>query len=307
MRPISRPALTFAGWLRYDLLRRILGSLKQERARMLEIGPGVGAFGARAAALYTNLGVERNWESAVKAAAAVQPLGGAVICGDEACLRESAKFDLICAFEVLEHIEDDLAALCTWRRHLADGGKVLLSVPALQRRFGPSDKRVGHFRRYDPGTLAETMQRAGLHVLEMWSYGFPLGLFLEQARNAIARSEYRSESMQARTARSGRMHQPHAWLGPFTAAFTYPWCVWQRAYHHRPLGHGLIVLAEQRSNDRPSCRELSLPPGLCALGGNAQKCVVRGAVLNKILYDWVSTSPVPRLCAFGSGFVRFFM
>src|SRR5207237_754981 len=47
------------------------------------------------------------------------------------------RFDLVCAFEVLEHLEDDAAAVKQWAALLRARGWLLLSTPALQRRFGP--------------------------------------------------------------------------------------------------------------------------------------------------------------------------
>ena len=72
------------------------------------------------------------------------------------------QFDLVCAFEVLEHIEDDAAAVRQWAARLRPGGWLLLSVPAHQRRYGPADELVGHFRRYDPARLTALLARCGL-------------------------------------------------------------------------------------------------------------------------------------------------
>ncbi|MEL7157397.1 MAG: methyltransferase domain-containing protein, partial [Actinomycetota bacterium] len=54
------------------------------------------------------------------------------------------RFDYVMAFEVLEHITDDRAALEEWLRRLRPGGRVLFSVPAHQRKYGDADRAVGH-------------------------------------------------------------------------------------------------------------------------------------------------------------------
>ena len=53
--------------------------------------------------------------------------------GDLSELAAGETFDLVCAFEVLEHIEDDDAALTEWRARVRPGGRLLLSVPASER------------------------------------------------------------------------------------------------------------------------------------------------------------------------------
>jgi len=71
------------------------------------------------------------------------------------------RFDLVCAFEVLEHIEDDAAAVKEWSSRLRAPGWLLLSVPAHQDRYGPFDEMVGHFRRYDPAAMTALLAGCG--------------------------------------------------------------------------------------------------------------------------------------------------
>ncbi len=121
------------------------------------------------------------------------------------------QFDLVCAFEVLEHIEDDATAVKEWARRLEPGGWLLLSVPAHQRRYGPADKLVGHFRRYDPGAIPPCWPAAASAEIEVRQYGFPLGYLLEAGRNLIGRRRLAGaadQSVAERTAGSGRLLQP---------------------------------------------------------------------------------------------------
>lgn len=69
-------------------------------------------------------------------------------------LDPSQRFDLIVAVDILEHIEDDAAALDTISRLLAPGGTLFLTVPAGPALMGEHDVRLGHFRRYTRGELA---------------------------------------------------------------------------------------------------------------------------------------------------------
>lgn len=86
--------------------------------------------------------------------------------------RES--FDLLCAFEVLEHIEDDHAALRSWAQCLRPGGHLLLSVPAHERRWTAGDQWAGHFRRYERAPLVQLLQGEGFEVERLECYGYPL-------------------------------------------------------------------------------------------------------------------------------------
>jgi len=74
------------------------------------------------------------------------------------------RYDSIVALDVIEHIEDDGAALRALRGTIAPGGRLLLSVPALSRLYGPKDVAVGHYRRYDREPLVALLEREGYTV-----------------------------------------------------------------------------------------------------------------------------------------------
>lgn len=90
-----------------------------------------------------------------------------------------SSFGVVCAFDVLEHIQDDRAALAQWCEWLRAGGKLLLSVPAHSRRWGPGDVWAGHYRRYDRELLLKLVLSQGLRVEHVECYGFPLANLTE--------------------------------------------------------------------------------------------------------------------------------
>ncbi|WP_024876775.1 class I SAM-dependent methyltransferase [Saccharomonospora piscinae] len=72
--------------------------------------------------------------------------------------------ETLVAINVLEHIEDDVGALRQLCRSLTPKGNIVLFVPGYQQLYGEFDRRVGHFRRYTPATVAAAAREAGLVV-----------------------------------------------------------------------------------------------------------------------------------------------
>ncbi len=75
---------------------------------------------------------------------------------------EDKTYDMVVAFDVLEHIEDDVAALKEWRRVLKDDGMVFLTVPAYQWLWTGHDESLHHFRRYTTKMIKDKAHAAGL-------------------------------------------------------------------------------------------------------------------------------------------------
>jgi SAM-dependent methyltransferase len=239
------PPLAIRAWLRYDVVSRILDRLRP--ARVLEIGCGQGAFGARIADRVDYLAVEPDASSYRVAADRIEPRGGSVINGIHDAVPAGTAFDAVCAFEVLEHIEDDKRALAAWVPFIRPGRQLIMSVPAFQGRFGPMDTHAGHFRRYSPEQLGDRLTEAGLVVDEIVVYGWPLGYALEVVRNRIdakklATARADGTSVEDLTAASGRTFQPSKrTTGIAVQAATLPFRYLQRTRPDR--GTGLVAVA----------------------------------------------------------------
>jgi SAM-dependent methyltransferase len=243
---LMAPPLTLNAWLRYDLAARLLRSLHGIES-VLEIGAGEGALGWRFARQYRYVGLEPDAASFAKAQRRLSRLPGATVRNIPVeRLHVDQAFDLVCAFEVLEHVEDDRKALETWQRLMRPGGWMLLSVPAWPKRWGALDEKAGHYRRYDPRQMADLLQEAGFVAPVLNLYGFPLTYLLQPAWNLFARPALmRDESMEQRTARSGRWLQPPDALGFLTRALSLPFRLVQRPFARTNLGTGLVVLAQR--------------------------------------------------------------
>ena len=94
-------------------------------------------------------------------------------------------FDILLMFDVLEHIEDQELFLESARFHLADGGCIIVNVPALQWLFSAYDRVQGHQRRYSLPALLEIAQRTGFKVSEATYWGAPLIPILALRKAAV--------------------------------------------------------------------------------------------------------------------------
>lgn len=235
--------LTPNAWLRYDVITRMMPGGVTD---ILEVGCGQGALGARLAQRYHYLGVEPDDSSCGVARQRVAALGRGEVRQASVADLGDERFDLVCAFEVLEHIEDDAGALTEWATRLRPGGWLLLSVPAFQRRFGAADELVGHFRRYDPPVMTELLRRCGFTDVDLRLYGMPLGYLLEAGRNAVGKRRLGRTagemSIEERTAGSGRLLQPTGGArGAAIRLGTLPFRLAQRAFPN--TGVGLVARA----------------------------------------------------------------
>jgi SAM-dependent methyltransferase len=247
-RRTSPPPLTPMAWMRWDAVRAALTQTRP--SRILEIGAGQGAMGWRLAQRGEYVGVEPDRESFEVARQRLQGIPNAEVRqGDIANVASTERFDVVCAFEVLEHIADDHAALHAWREHLSPGGHLLVSVPAHRQRFGPSDEAVGHVRRYDRADLERVLRETGFEVIWVRGYGAGLGHVLEATRNRVLRRKQPVDA-ETGTARSGRLFQPPAAAGPAVAAAVAPFRALQQPFAERGRGIGYVALAVRADRNR---------------------------------------------------------
>ncbi|HEX6247900.1 MAG TPA: class I SAM-dependent methyltransferase [Nocardioidaceae bacterium] len=82
-------------------------------------------------------------------------------------------FDVVAAFDVIEHCEPEDLAVSELERVLRPGGRLLVSVPAYQWAWSDHDVRAGHQRRYTRRRIVAAAERAGLRIGRA-TYGFTL-------------------------------------------------------------------------------------------------------------------------------------
>lgn len=100
-----------------------------------------------------------------------------------------ASVDLVVAFDVLEHIEDDASALAEIARVLRPGGRLLLAVPADMALWSAHDEAVGHVRRYSRSGLECAVVSAGLVVEDLRSWNVLLRPVVAWRRNRSTGSD----------------------------------------------------------------------------------------------------------------------
>lgn len=98
--------------------------------------------------------------------------------------------DLVYSSNVLEHVEDDVAALKKLHACLKPGGRAVFWVPAFETLWTAMDDRVEHRRRYTRRSLEQAFCRANFEV-EQCFYQDSLGFFVTLAFKFIGNREGR--------------------------------------------------------------------------------------------------------------------
>jgi SAM-dependent methyltransferase len=239
--PANAPPLSINAWMRWDVIRPRVEALRPNR--IIEAGVGGGSMGARLRQLTTEYwGVEPDETSRLLAA---ERLPGIVLAATVEELPPG-EADLVCAFEVLEHLDDDRAVLREWLTRLAPGGRFIASVPSDPDRFGPWDELAGHQRRYSDDGLRQLMADVGLTTEAVEPYGFPISWVLESVRNATARRRGIPAGDEAeQTSKSARVLQPRPWMGTATTVVSAPCRLVQRQFGHHGPRTGVVVVARR--------------------------------------------------------------
>jgi SAM-dependent methyltransferase len=173
-------------------------------------------------------------------------------------------FDYLVAIEVLEHVEQPAELLKEWVHQLKDGGILLATVPAFQNLWGRSDEWAGHIQRFEPDQFRKLVEDAGLQVLDMHLYGYPIGNLLRLAGNVTSGIKMRSNRSEVlnrldATLASGHDRSIETRLSPLLRSPPGRLMLkWATALQRRHLdrGHGLILVARKSrtwgGDDRPS-------------------------------------------------------
>ena len=156
---------------RADLLHTVLNSFVQEPRLVLDVDPsGLGTGG---------------------------------VCGSAMALPfADATFDVVAAFDVVEHCEPETSVLDELCRVLVPAGRLFISVPAYQWAWTRFDELSGHHRRYTRPRIVHAVEAAGLRV-ERSTYAF-MSVFpffaLDRLRSRLRQAITRDSRSQGESA-----------------------------------------------------------------------------------------------------------
>lgn len=172
--------------VRRELFAREIGGLGlSSDARILDIGTSTGTN----LRMLRELGFQRvsgldSSEDAIRFCAAKG--FGDVRKGDiHAMPFAPASFELVLATDIIEHVEDDEAALAEIARVLVPGGIALITVPTFPSLWGLQDRVAHHKRRYRLRRLVAAIRRAGLEPGRRYYFNYLLFVPIWAARRLI--------------------------------------------------------------------------------------------------------------------------
>lgn len=142
----------------------LISGLLPEAATRLEIGPGLRPRLPVAGTDFVDL--------SAPAVAQLNARGGRATLGEITALPfADESFDLVAAFDVIEHVEDDRRVFAELARVLNPGAVLLCSVPLHTAHWTTFDACVGHARRYDPAELLMLLGEHGFVVEQSAVFG----------------------------------------------------------------------------------------------------------------------------------------
>ncbi len=143
-------------------------------------------------------------------------------------------------FDVLEHMEDDVAFLARLRDALGGGGRLYVTVPAFGWLWSHADEHAGHFRRYTPRSLEAALVAAGFRVERtscFFSFLVPPILVGRTLRDRLRPSRPAADD--------GGDHRPPRWLRPPVAAASAGERAWLARGGALPVGSSVLAVARR--------------------------------------------------------------
>jgi SAM-dependent methyltransferase len=142
---------------------------------------------------------------------------------------KAASADVICALDLLEHV-DDRAVVMEAVRLLRPGGRLIIAVPALPHLWSPHDVMAGHARRYTRSSLSSLLFACGVRPVRI-TYTFTATLPILIAQR----------TWQRRTGRGDPIAAPH-WVNATLTAMcrTDEWLLRRTDL---PIGSSLLAVA----------------------------------------------------------------
>lgn len=196
MNEIEKDHWWFVG--RREILSNVISNMKlKKNSRILEIGCGTGGNLFMLSAFGDLTAVDMSSE-AVAMAKRKNVINTDIYIGSlpNAMPNFNDKFDLICMFDVLEHIEMHKEAITIIETYLKDDGQIILTVPAYQWLYGKHDEHLHHKRRYCKSELLNLVLGAGYQVKKITYFNtllFPMAFIVRIYEKYIQKHGERKE------------------------------------------------------------------------------------------------------------------
>ena len=163
---VMSDAENYVGWIFSELVVPHLGS------SVLEIGSGIGTFSTRIAAdpkvkQLTCVEIDRSCSTTAREAIAAADVRKPVehhVADYLGTTLPKDEYDTALLINVLEHLQDDRAAVRKARSELRMDGTLVIFVPAFSLLMSDLDRRLGHYRRYTTASLRKLLEGAGFTV-----------------------------------------------------------------------------------------------------------------------------------------------
>lgn len=160
-------------------------------ARVLDVGCGNGSLLADIARRHRDVGPLIGTDvadAALDVARQALPEGRFFRCDPQVdAIPVGEPCDIVTSSDVLEHTADYRAVIARMRDALRPGGALIVSVPHSMAHWGPHDEAVGHVRRFERDELAGALERAGLRVARLFTWGSVLyGLYYRLLLNRVS-------------------------------------------------------------------------------------------------------------------------
>jgi SAM-dependent methyltransferase len=144
------------------ILAEMARRLPASGVRLAELGCGSGGMLEALGRFGTAVGVEM--DPTLRARARERGLDVRAGALPDTIPLEPGRWDVVCHFDVLEHVDDEAGALAACRRLLAPGGRLFVTVPAYAWLWSRHDELLGHRRRYTARALRRAAERGGYAV-----------------------------------------------------------------------------------------------------------------------------------------------
>ena len=183
-------------------------------APFLEIGCGKGDVSAHLARKgWHGLAIDFSDAAIAEARATLAPYPGVAV-RNQPLADVTGTWNTIVLWDVLEHIDDDAAALRAIERLLRPGGRLLIAVPSNPREWRWDDDFYGHYRRYTVDDLTRRLTAAGLAPEVFWDFTFPVFWALRRIYTRLKRAPPVTTDKEASTKASATRN---AWDVPLVS------------------------------------------------------------------------------------------